>query len=138
MVDNLDKNKRSEIMKRVKSTSHLEELVGKALWEHGIRYRKNVKDLVGKPDIAIKKYKVVIFIDSCFWHACPLHGRMPKSNIEYWSKKLERNKARDQEVNRYYLDNNWHIKRVWEHELKEDFTGTINSLAKFIKSVEKE
>lgn len=119
MTDNLDKGKRSEIMRKVKSTSQLEEYVRKALWAHGVRFRKNVKNLFGKPDIAIQKYKIVIFIDSCFWHACPLHGRMPKSNLEYWTKKLERNKERDEEVTNFYLEKKWHIKRIWEHELKE-------------------
>ncbi|MDM5291706.1 very short patch repair endonuclease [Peribacillus simplex] len=134
MVDNLDKAARSEIMKKVKSTSRMEEEVRKALWESGIRFRKNVKNLMGKPDIAINKYKVVIFIDSCFWHACPLHGRIPKSNIDFWKAKLERNKTRDEEVNHYYRSKGWNLNRVWEHELKKDFTNTVEDLVNFIKS----
>ncbi|WP_423800763.1 very short patch repair endonuclease [Neobacillus sp. SAB-20_R2A] len=136
LENNQVKQSRSEIMKKVKSTSRMEELVRKSLWERGIRFRKNVKDLFGKPDIAIKKYKIVIFIDSCFWHACPKHGRMPKSNVDYWINKLERNKTRDLEVNQFYLNQKWNLKRVWEHELKEDFMGTINSLERFIKELE--
>lgn len=134
MVDNINKEDRSELMKKVKSTSIMEEKVRKALWIKGIRFRKNVKDLLGKPDIAIKKYKIVIFIDSCFWHACPLHGRKPKSNIEFWEKKLERNKKRDHEVNEYYLSKGWNIKRIWEHELKQDFHKCIEDLASFIRT----
>ena len=68
-------------MQAIKSKSKMEDLVAKELWKRNIRYRRNVKTLFGKPDIAIKKYKVVIFIDSCFSHHCPLHTRMPKSNI---------------------------------------------------------
>ncbi|WP_412728501.1 hypothetical protein [Geobacillus stearothermophilus] len=73
-------------MKAIKSRSQLEDTVSKALWREGYRFRKNDKTLLGKPDISIKKYKVAIFIDSCFWHGCPLHGNMPESNREYWKK----------------------------------------------------
>ncbi|WP_356948169.1 hypothetical protein [Fictibacillus fluitans] len=71
-------------MRSIKSVSKLEEIVSKELWRRGFRFRRNVKDLFGKPDFAIKKYKVVIFIDSCFWHNCPVHGHLPKTNVEYW------------------------------------------------------
>lgn len=126
--------KRSNIMKKIKSVSKVEDKVSKALWNKGFRFRRNVKDLFGKPDIAIKKYKVVIFIDSCFWHACPTHGHMPKSNLEYWEKKLNRNKQRDVKVNQYYLEHGWKVKRVWEHDLKKsNIEQTIEEIADFIK-----
>lgn len=120
---------RSRMMKSVKSVSQLENLVGSALWARGYRFRRNSKKLFGKPDISIKKYKIVVFIDSCFWHFCPIHGRIPKKNIEYWEAKYKKNTNRDKEVNRYYEERNWNIMRVWEHELKEDFEGTIDSIA---------
>lgn len=132
MADNLTKEQREKNMKAIKSQSALENKVSKALWRLGIRFRKNVK-LLGKPDIAIKKYRIVIFIDSCFWHCCPIHGNMPKSNKDYWEKKLQRNKMRDIEVNAFYKENGWNILRVWEHEFKEDFNGAINKIANFIQ-----
>ncbi|KIL74463.1 Very-short-patch mismatch repair endonuclease (G-T specific) [Bacillus badius] len=58
---------------------------------------------------------------------------MPKSNQDYWTKKLARNVSRDQEVNQYYLENGWKLMRIWEHELKQDFEATIDSIAEFIK-----
>ncbi|MCA1056968.1 very short patch repair endonuclease [Rossellomorea aquimaris] len=125
---------RKRIMKSIKSRSKLEDKVSKEMWKRGYRFRKNVKTLKGKPDIAIKKYKVVIFIDSCFWHFCHLHGRYPKTNPEFWRKKLDRNKERDQEVNEYFSEKGWHILRVWEHEITEDFIGTINKIENFIKA----
>jgi DNA mismatch endonuclease (patch repair protein) len=82
-VDNLTQAQRRKNMQAIKSRSKLEAKVTKSLWQKGIRFRKNVKSLPGKPDIAIKKYKVVIFIDSCFWHVCPIHGNSPKSNPVY-------------------------------------------------------
>lgn len=120
-------------MQAIRSQSRLENRFSKALWHKGVRFRKNVKSLKGKPDIAIKKYKVVIFIDSCFWHACPIHGTRPKSNTEYWDKKLERNKERDLEINRYYQDLGWNILRIWEHEIKEDMEKAVFKALCFIE-----
>jgi len=135
MTDNVTKKKRREIMQSVRSQSALENLVSRELWKRGIRFRKNVKSLFGKPDIAIKKYKIVIFIDSCFWHACEAHGRRPKSNEEFWNKKLDRNKNRDKEVQNYYLEKGWHIKRIWEHDIKNDFAQTLDELVQFIENI---
>lgn len=131
------KEQRRKNMQAIRSQSKLENLVSKELWNRGIRFRKNVKSLFGKPDIAIQKYKIVIFIDSCFWHSCPLHGNKPKSNEDYWTKKLKRNTERDIEVNTYYNQKGWHLLRVWEHEIKKDLTGTINRLVGFIDGVKK-
>ena len=95
-------------------------------------YTNVVYDIEGTPDISIQKYKVVVFIDSCFWHSCPLHGNRPKTNTEYWEKKLDRNIEKAKEVNAYYEAHGWHIMRVWEHELKEDYEGTIGRIEAFI------
>lgn len=131
-MDNLTKEQRKKNMRAIKSQSALENRVTKELWRKGYRFRKNT-NLFGKPDISIKKYKIVIFIDSCFWHCCPIHGNMPKSNKDYWEKKLERNKVRDIEVNQYYKDKGWNILRVWEHEIKENLLQTINLIEDFIR-----
>jgi DNA mismatch endonuclease, patch repair protein len=132
MSDTHTKEQRRRNMQAIKSQSQLENLVTKALWNKGLRFRKNVKDLFGKPDIAIKKYKIVIFIDSCFWHCCPLHGNRPKSNTEYWDKKLNRNRERDNEVNKYYIEKGWYIKRVWEHKVKSDLNKSVEDIVEFI------
>ncbi|WP_374055832.1 very short patch repair endonuclease [Rossellomorea sp. FM04394] len=133
MTDNLTKDQRRKNMQAIKSQSKLEDKVTRELWKHGARFRKNVKTLPGKPDIAIKKYKLVIFIDSCFWHVCPLHGNMPKSNQKYWINKLYRNQERDLEVSEFYLKKGWRILRIWEHELKENFDLTIERILNFIE-----
>lgn len=127
MADTHTKAQRARNMRAIKSQSNLENKVSIALWKKGFRFRKNSK-LFGKPDVAIKKYKVVIFIDSCFWHVCPEHGNMPKSNQDYWMKKLSRNQERDREVNNYYIQNGWQILRIWEHELKADFDATVDKI----------
>ncbi len=134
MADKISKAKRSENMRAIRSVSILENVVTRALWARGYRFRKNVKGMRGKPDIVIKKYKIVVFIDSCFWHLCPLHGTIPKSNTEFWVEKLTRNKQRDLEVNDYYLTEKWNIIRIWEHEIRSDFDGTIEKIINFINS----
>lgn len=135
MTDNLTKEQRHKNMAHIRSTNTKIEIdVTKALWNLGFRFRKNVKTLPGKPDIAIQKYKIVIFLDSCFWHKCPEHFKKPKSNLEYWEPKIKRNIERDAEINQYYKDNNWHILRIWEHDIKKkNFKNTIEIIKTFIE-----
>lgn len=133
MVDKISKEKRSENMRAIRSVSLLENEVTRALWKRGFRFRKNVKGMIGKPDIVIKKYKVVIFIDSCFWHHCPIHGKIPKSNTEYWAEKIARNIDRDRKVSMHYHDAGWNLYRIWEHEVRGDFIGAIDKIADYIE-----
>jgi len=136
-MDNLTKEQRKKNMQAIRSKeTKIETFVSKALWNAGIRFRKNVKDLPGKPDIALKKYKTAVFIDSCFWHKCPEHFKRPKSNNSYWDKKIERNVARDLEVNEYYKTKGWNILRVWEHQLKtkDEREKTMTEIIEFIQA----
>lgn len=133
-MDKVSKEIRRKTMQAIKAEhTKLEDGVIKELWKRGIRFQRNVKDLFGKPDIAIKKYKLAIFIDSCFWHGCELHCRLPVSNKDYWCSKIDRNKLRDIEVRNYYRKNDWNMLRIWEHEVKEDFEKSIKSIIDFIK-----
>lgn len=134
----MDERLKNKTMQAVRSkNTKLELAVTKELWKRGIRFRKNVSGLFGKPDIAIKKHKIVIFIDSCFWHGCELHCRLPKKNEEFWINKIERNKQRDKEVTNYYVNNGWNILRIWEHELNENFNEVINTIERFIETNKK-
>ncbi|WP_292386583.1 very short patch repair endonuclease [Methanoculleus sp. UBA430] len=133
MADKLSKQARRRNMQAIKSThTSLENRVISELWRHKYRFRRNVKSLPGKPDIAIKKYKIAIFIDSCFWHGCELHYKPPATNVTYWSEKLLRNLQRDSEINNYYRINGWHVLRVWEHDIKNYFEDTIKCIENFI------
>jgi len=117
-------------MRAVKSKdTKLEIQFRKALWKAGFRYRKNVVSYFGKPDLVLKKFEIVIFIDSCFWHGCSKHCRMPEANKKYWIGKIERNKKRDKEVNRHYEKIEWKIIRIWEHEIAKDIKGAINRVS---------
>ncbi len=127
----ISKNKRSEIMKKIKSKdSKIEVEFRKSLWKEGFRYRKNVNKFFGKPDLVLKKYKTVIFIDSCFWHGCRRHRTIPKTNVKYWKNKIERNRQRDREVGNYYRRNGWKVIRIWEHNLKNVLNTTIKKITK--------
>lgn len=135
MADKVSPEERSRIMGKIRAQSKLENRLSKELWKRGIRFRKNTRKLFGTPDISIKKYKIVVFVDSCFWHMCPIHGNRPKSNQEFWDKKLLRNQERDREVTEYYLEKGWHIKRIWEHEIKKDINQVTDDLVDFINKV---
>ncbi len=134
-MDTVTEEKRSEIMRAVKSRdSKIEVEFRLALWGHGYRYRKNAKNYFGKPDIVLKKYRTVIFIDSCFWHGCEEHLRMPSSRQDYWVKKIERNKKRDSEVNDYYRNNGWTVLRLWEHNVTKDLDNSIDKVVNSLRN----
>ena len=136
MADKFSPKKRSQIMSKIKSkNTKLENKIISDLWKKGFRFRRNVASLKGKPDIAIKKYKIVIFIDSCFWHGCPQHCRMPSTNKIYWEKKIKKNRERDKEVSNYYKKNGWHILRIWEHKLKDNYENVLVEIEEFINNI---
>ena len=133
MYTQISEEKRKKIMGSIHGKgTKLENRVSEELWRRGFRFRKNVRSLYGTPDIAIKKYKVVIFIDSCFWHACEIHGTLPNKNQPFWINKFNRNKEHDKEVTDYYKRKRWNIMRIWEHDLKRDFYGTLDRIEDFI------
>lgn len=134
MADIVSKQRRSEIMSSVKSKdSKIEQIFRAALWRAGYRYRKNARGYFGKPDAVLKKHKVVVFVDSCFFHGCRTHGRLPASNKKYWKDKIERNKIRDREVNRHYKKTGWRVVRVWEHGINK----TRQSLLPYLRKISK-
>lgn len=118
MTDTVSKKKRSSIMSKIKGKkTRIEKSFVKILNNNKIKHRANVKNLFGKPDIAISSKKIVIFLDSCFWHGCKKHCRMPAQNRDYWINKISRNKKRDKEVLKHYKEKGWKIIRIWEHDL---------------------
>lgn len=138
MADRMTKEQRSKTMGAIRAQSKLENLFSKALWRRGLRFRKNVRKLRGTPDIAIQKYKVVIFVDSCFWHGCPVHFKRPKSNQEFWDAKIARNRERDKEVDAHYIGKGWHIRRIWEHEIRRNLDETADSALEFVQAAMRE
>lgn len=113
--------KRAEVMRAVKSKDTKPELVlRKALHALGYRYRLNVKDLPGKPDLVFPKHQAVIFVHGCFWHGhdCKRGARVPKSNTAYWLEKITRNKLRDKKSAAELKKLGWRVITVWECEIK--------------------
>lgn len=120
-------------MSRVKNTdTSLEVKFRKILWARDLRYRLGRK-LLGKPDLVFVSAKIAVFIDGCFWHACPMHGQKPKTNTGFWSEKLTKNILRDQKVNAGLIELGWTVVRFWEHELKDDTDRCVNELMKTIQ-----
>ena len=135
-MDIFSPEKRSEIMRRVRSDETWpEQILRKALFSRGWRYRKNVKKLHGKPDLVFAKAKVVVFVHGCFWHqheGCKAADR-PKSRQDYWQKKLERNIARDLEIQERLKKEGWHVIVIWECELRRDVGAMVERVEEELK-----
>lgn len=132
-MDKVSKDKRSEIMRLVKSKeTKLEQLFRQKLWNAGLRYTKHNENQFGKPDLMLKRKRIAIFIDSCFWHGCPEHLRVPASNRKYWISKIEGNKNRDKEVNAHYRKSGWRVIRVWEHQISKQLEEVVNRIFKVV------
>lgn len=136
-MDNLTPEQRRKNMQNIKSKNTKPEMLfRKALWKRGIRYRVNVKDIMGKPDVCIKSKKIAIFIDSEFWHGkMYLEGKIPKTNQEYWIPKLKRNIQRDKEVNDFLERNGWKVFRFWSKEVKNNLNHIIGEVIQYINKV---
>ena len=109
----------------------------KALWQSGYRYRIDYKKLIGRPDIALKKYKTVIFIDGEFWHGHNWEERKHKikSNREFWIPKIERNIQRDQEVNQALQEKGYKVFRFWETEVKKNLDECLEEVLTHLNTI---
>lgn len=127
--------KRSKMMSKIRGHNTKPELIfRKALWKKGIRFRVNNKQLPGKPDVSIKKYKLAIFIDGEYWHGYNWDERKPKlrTNRKFWIPKIERNMQRDIEVNRELKNMGYTIFRFWSHEVKDNLKTCINDVMVYL------
>lgn len=121
-MDTVSKEKRSDIMSKVKSINSKAELrVRSILHKSGYRFRLHDKKLIGKPDIVLPKYHTIIFVHGCFWHRhnCK-RATIPTSNIEYWENKFKRNVQRFKEVKKALTKLNWKVIIVWECQSNND------------------
>ena len=131
MADAHSKETRSYNMSRIKSKDTKPEMiVRKFLHKNGFRYRLHVKDIPGKPDIVLSKYKTVILIHGCFWHGhqgCK-YFVVPKSNLTYWLPKIEKNIKRDLDVEMELKIRGWNVIKVWECELNHNEVNSLKRL----------
>lgn len=137
-MDVHSKEIRSYNMSRIRSkNTKPEETVRKYLFSKGYRYKKNVKSLPGSPDIVMKKYKTVIFVNGCFWHVhegCSFF-EWPSSNTEFWRKKLIGNRERDLKNYNKLREMGWNVLIVWECELKKDKEKCLERIIKELESI---
>lgn len=134
-MEKIDKSKRSEIMRSVKSQGN------KSTEEQFIKYLRNNKisgwrrkyKLVGKPDIVFPNNKVAIFLDGCFWHGHNCRNTRPSTNYSYWNEKIKNNRKRDKKVSKELRKNGWQVIRIWEcaikqHSSDDEFIKLLSSM----------
>lgn len=121
---------RARNMRAIRRTDTKPEIeLRRLLHGAGLRFRKDYRlDLPGgrvRPDVVFTRARVAVFLDSCFWHACPVHGREPTRNEWYWGPKLARTVERDRQAVAALEDAGWHVVRIWEHENLADAAHTV-------------
>ena len=121
MPDNLTPEDRRKTMQAVKGKgTSLERRLFAML--AGMRlqgWKKNVSTIVGKPDAVFPEERVIVFVDGCFWHGCPICNRkLPETNREYWVQKIGRNVERDRINTRLLIEDGWQVIRIWEHQMR--------------------
>ena len=115
-----------------KKDTSIELLLRRALFKRGVRYRKNVKSILGTPDISIKKYKLVVFCDGDFWHGNGYHS--VKSHKKFWDEKIKRTRERDLEYTIRLRDEGWIVIRFWESEIRNDLDKCVEQIVDVVES----
>lgn len=134
-TDRISPDKRSELMSKVRSKNTNPEIkVRRYLHSMGYRFRLHRRDLDGNPDVVLPKYKVVVFVDGCFWHQHPQckKGTIPKQNRRFWVAKLMGNVRRDREISKALRLAGWHPFRLWECEIQGDTALAARKLMTFL------
>ena len=126
-MDNLTKEQRAKNMRNIRSSGTTpERLVMRELRKRKIYFAKHVTKIIGKPDIVFRRKKIIVFLDSDFWHGHPERFIMPKTNVEYWSQKIARNKERDIKVTKELENQGWKVIRLWDYDIKNNFEKCMN------------
>ena len=134
MVDVLTPEQRAYNMSRIRGKDTSPELkLRKMLSAEGIRGYRIHYDLPGKPDIVFVKKKIVIFIDGCFWHKCPLDFQEPETRKEFWMTKINSNIKRDKKVNEQLKTDGWKVVRFWEHEVRKKPETVVQKIVELLK-----
>lgn len=127
---------RSKIMSKIKGKNSVPEmLLRRALWAKNIRFRIHRKDLPGRPDIVIEKYKLAIFVDGDFWHGYEWEKRKPKTNASFWIPKIERNMQRDRYANETLAEMGYNVMRFWDHQIQGNLNACINQVLLYLEAV---
>ena len=135
-MDNHTPEQRHRNMQAIKNKdSKIEILLRKELWNRGLRYRKNVNSIIGKPDIVFKGKKVAIFCDSEFWHGYDWENKKEaiKTRREFWIPKIERNMERDKEVTLSLEESGWTVLRFWGNDIKKNLEQCADQIEATLK-----
>ena len=128
---------RSRNMRAIRSSeTKMERLLSRELWSRGLRFRKNVRSVFGKPDLAIKRYKIAVFVDSEFFHGKDWEINKFKigTNKDFWWKKIESNIARDVIVNKTLKKQGWKVIRIWSQDVKKYTNRCAEKIIKIVES----
>ena len=136
-MDRLTKEQRHRNMSNIKNKdTGIEVILRKALWDRGYRYYKNYKQLPGKPDIVLTKFKIAVFCDSEFFHGKDwekLKEQLKKGkNSDFWINKIEGNRKRDEEINKKLIFMGWTVIRFWGRDIKNDVNSCIRVIEEII------
>lgn len=133
MADVFNKEKRSEVMSKIRSkNTRVEKLVFRELGKRKIYFMKHYKGAEGRPDIALPNKKKAIFIDGDFWHGYNFKKTKRRLPKVYWVKKIGDNIKRDKTNRNKLRRNGWKVLRVWGHEIEKDLDKTIKKITKFL------
>lgn len=124
----LSPNVTRQMKKMPRSGTGPELLLRSELFRRGLRFRVNYRGLPGRPDIVFTRARIAVFIDGCFWHSCPIHGTLPKNNREWWQKKLDGNRERDQRKDENLRTLGWLALHYWEHDDVDDIADEIEEV----------
>lgn len=136
-MDNHTPEQRHKNMKAVKNSgSKIETMLQKELWHRGLRYRKNAKNIYGKPDIVFIGKKIAVFCDSEFFHGFDWKNKQKgiKSNRDFWIPKIERNIQRDAEVTEKLTSEGWIVLRFWGNDIKKNLHSCADQIERVVKS----
>lgn len=112
-------DERRKMMSRIRGRDTQPELsLRRAVWALGFRYRLHHRIGRTRPDMVFIGSRLVVFVDGCFWHGCPIHSTTPKNNQDFWVRKLRRNRERDAETTKVLKTEGWRVLRFWEHEVE--------------------
>jgi DNA mismatch endonuclease (patch repair protein) len=132
----LDELTRRRMQRQRRRDTVVEVCIRKSLHRAGFRFRVDYrpeKSLRCKGDVVFTRWKVIVFVDGCFWHGCPLHATSPANNSEWWQEKLHANVERDKRNTRALEELGWKVVRVWEHENSDEAAERIERVLKQVR-----
>lgn len=130
--------KRSEVMSRIRSRLNRStecKLVASLRSSGVVGWRRHATINVGvsvKPDFVFRRHLLAVFVDGCFWHRCPVHGRLPRSNQSFWREKLEGNRRRDRRTDRLLRKKGWSVVRIWEHSMEGNPDACVRRIVRML------